>query len=345
MSSQKCTLLLTLWGREKITPFFVKYFEKYATENLELYIADGSITPQYSPDSFHGSIKYHYFGYDSHFHDYILKIKNSLERIQSKYVLLIDNDDLFIPKGVDECVSFLECHPDYFSAQGKPYYLRYLNEFNPDGNYFFCHNDQDYSGSNEENEVSDRLMKVRSLWNTVIARDGLLEIFNLLDCAKFDHLHIYEDVFGILATCYGKSKIIKGIPMYIRNCQRINSSSAILENYDRKNKIQIDYEKKLNPHILKLIHKADINCKIPYDRIEALLNNIWHHKFSLLEIPAKNNINVSVETRFKFVPDKIIIIKRSIQYFWNRQIFKFSGIRPAINFLQNNPKYFGSLML
>ena len=95
---------------------------------------------------------------------------------------------------------------------------------------------------------------------------------------------------------------------------------------------------------MKLIQEAGINYRIPYDVIEEHLNNFWRLKLSLLERPTKSNINFCVETRFKFLPDIIVIIKRSIQYFFNRLFFKYHRIRPAINFLQNNPNYFSSLI-
>ncbi len=51
--------------------------------------------------------------------DPLLKILQGLRQVTSEYVVICADDDFIVPKGIDQCVRFLEQHPDYSVAHGR----------------------------------------------------------------------------------------------------------------------------------------------------------------------------------------------------------------------------------
>lgn len=54
-----------------------------------------------------------------------MRICDGLKMVATPYVLMCGDDDFFFPDGVDECVDFLEHHPEHAAAIGKVWSLRY----------------------------------------------------------------------------------------------------------------------------------------------------------------------------------------------------------------------------
>ena len=61
-------------------------------------------------------VEYVRYPFDSSYADYYAKLADALSRVTTPFVVMADNDDLFIPDGLTRAVEFLRAHPDTWPA-------------------------------------------------------------------------------------------------------------------------------------------------------------------------------------------------------------------------------------
>jgi glycosyltransferase domain-containing protein len=120
--SAHLTILLPLKDR---VPFTHRWLA-YARARLPFRIliadggADGTIAHTVAEKKSQGlDVEYLRYPFDRTYADYYAKLANALSRVTTPYVVMADNDDLFIPEGLTRAVEFLLANPGYVACGGQ----------------------------------------------------------------------------------------------------------------------------------------------------------------------------------------------------------------------------------
>ncbi len=117
------TLLLAVKDR---VPFTRRWLAYAATVGLpyRILIADGgaddSAAELAAESSARGlALEYIRYPFDATYAEYYAKLADALARVTTPFVVMADNDDLFIPEGLTRAVAFLQAHPEYVACGGQ----------------------------------------------------------------------------------------------------------------------------------------------------------------------------------------------------------------------------------
>ena len=117
------TILLPLKDR---VPFTQRWLAYAAARRLPYRIliadggADGTVAQTVAESKSRGlDIEYVRYPFDRTYADYYAKLADALSRVTTPFVVMADNDDLFIPDGLARAVEFLLAHPDYVACGGQ----------------------------------------------------------------------------------------------------------------------------------------------------------------------------------------------------------------------------------
>jgi glycosyltransferase domain-containing protein len=83
-------------------------------DNVYIFYADGSQSPLESASINAKNIKYSYKPVDIQ-----QRILYLLDQVQTPYVCMMGDDELYIPSSLASCVEFLDSHPDYVACMGR----------------------------------------------------------------------------------------------------------------------------------------------------------------------------------------------------------------------------------
>ena len=122
-SSAQLTILLPLRDR---VPFTRRWLSYAATAPLpyRILIADGGAEPGVAETvaekkSAGLDVEYVRYPFDSTYTNYYTKLADALSRVTTPFVVMGDNDDLFVPHGLAQAVEFLRTKPDYVACGGQ----------------------------------------------------------------------------------------------------------------------------------------------------------------------------------------------------------------------------------
>lgn len=122
-SSAHLTILLPLRDR---VPFTLRWLSYAMTAPLpyRIMIADGGADPTVAAavaeTQSHGlDVEYLRYPYDSDYAAYYAKLADALSRVSTPFVVMADNDDFFIPKGLARAVEFLLAHAEFVACGGQ----------------------------------------------------------------------------------------------------------------------------------------------------------------------------------------------------------------------------------
>ena len=65
------------------------------------------------------NVEYVRYPFDATYADYYAKLADALARVTTPFVVMADNDDLFIPDGLTRAVEYLQAHPEYVACGGQ----------------------------------------------------------------------------------------------------------------------------------------------------------------------------------------------------------------------------------
>jgi glycosyltransferase domain-containing protein len=116
------TILLPLKDRVAFTQRWLAYAA--ARLPFRILIADGGADPTVAglvaeKKSQELDVEYVRYPFDAGYADYYAKLADALSRVTTPYVVMADNDDLFIPEGLTRAVEFLQAHPEYVACGGQ----------------------------------------------------------------------------------------------------------------------------------------------------------------------------------------------------------------------------------
>lgn len=120
----KLTLLIPLKDRAEMTQRICKYFFDINIP-YEVVFADGSIGDEneiFLNDSrIKSKLRYKYIRYpkDESLTKFYEKFKNSVNIVETPYIILVDNDDFPIISNIEKAIKFLDEHHDYIGCAGR----------------------------------------------------------------------------------------------------------------------------------------------------------------------------------------------------------------------------------
>ena len=122
-ASAQLTILLPLKDRVPFTHRWLAYATA-AKLPYRILIADGgsdqSVEPIAAEKKSEGlDVEYLRYPYDSTYAEYYTKLADALSRVTTPFVVMADNDDLFVPAGLARAVEFLTAHPEYVACGGQ----------------------------------------------------------------------------------------------------------------------------------------------------------------------------------------------------------------------------------
>lgn len=122
-SNNELTILLTLWDRVPCTFRWMSYANKMNLP-FKVLIADGGSDESAGevladhanfPDVHYEYIRYPFDATPTH---YYAKVLNALNRVDTPFVVLADNDDFFMVDALLRSLDFLKSHQDFSSCRG-----------------------------------------------------------------------------------------------------------------------------------------------------------------------------------------------------------------------------------
>lgn len=123
MTPTQLTILLPLKDRIAYTRRWLAYAASVGLP-FRILIADGgsgdAVAELADASRARGlDVDYHRYPFDRTYTDYFVKLADALARVTTPFVVLCDNDDLFIPEGLTAAVAFLSANPGYVACGGQ----------------------------------------------------------------------------------------------------------------------------------------------------------------------------------------------------------------------------------
>jgi glycosyltransferase domain-containing protein len=234
------TFVLTLKDRFEDTENWIKY-NLYPEYNY--LIADGSIGNENRDifkNLYNENIDYVYCGPDLNIEQYLKKIYNSIRMVNTKYVMLCDNDDYINRIGINECIYILNRNSEYTCSGGTIFSVFKNKTIN---NFFnipipFLNNSKLHNLDDKFKAFIESRTEYKYLWYSVYRKESLEKIWLDIISLKIYDLFLVEMLYSDLALYSGKYFDI-GRNHYVR-LMNTNSSGANMSGAFYHKKIFFD---------------------------------------------------------------------------------------------------------
>ena len=223
----KLSIVLPLKDRAQFTERCIKF----AGQCGHLIVADGSKDPQSAPFHERPNIDYFHSGYDANFSRWWLKMVMAMDRVQTPYVMVADNDDLVVKSGVDRCVEWLDEHPDYVCASGRirGFWMWPDPVWGPkwatNRRFAIYDNPADYSQKTANERV---LAGFQNSWSfyAVYRTEALRQIRKEVQDFDFQDLMVHEKFCAMRALSLGKAICDRRFTSYLRQIGTSQTAST-----------------------------------------------------------------------------------------------------------------------
>lgn len=194
----------------------------YSRTNIEIIVPDSSVEPFPTPESYPNITYLHQP--NRHF---LLKINEILPLIQTPFVLYCADDDFAVPKAVETCVSFLDRHADYQSAQG--HFLTF--EKHEGGVEFTPRYIRNFDKKIVAESGTERLKQYTHLYASMLYSVTRTETFKRMYTAcltphgelRFKNLFLAEEYFNLFTLILGNHATL---PVFYSARERIPNSAT-----------------------------------------------------------------------------------------------------------------------
>lgn len=179
----------------------------YSQTNIQIIVSDSSDVLFPYLNEF-PKLKYFHFPKEQ----FLKKINNILPYINTKYVVYCADDDFIVPQAIEQCLNFLELHPDYDSAQG--HYLSF--EMKKERVYFSPGYIRNFDKDINQSLPSERLPEFRNLYASllysVIRASTFVNMYKKCmegESLKFTNLFLAEIYFNFFSLMSGKNRTLQ----------------------------------------------------------------------------------------------------------------------------------------
>jgi len=297
MNKDKITFILTLKGRDEFTKRIYNYYNE-TNFPYKILIGDGIVNSpikQYlESDKSSNKIDYEYLEFnDETPFDYFNKLKSLLQKVDTPYVMLIDNDDYVIAQNIQKCIDFLDTSKDYVSCGGV--ILEFHNLFNEKRKVILnecVHYKYDllkeFPDSPLERAVYFTKNHTASPWYNVYRTDVLkkcIERFIEADVTDFSLMEYFVSISTIIS---GKHKFIQSFTHYVRQRNSSQISVNITSIYSRM--INGDLGNEVKKMLNSLINQ--IKEVSPGESMTVIKETIYKAYTNYLEKPNAKSVTI-----------------------------------------------------
>lgn len=235
------TIVLTLKGREDFTPRWLDYHSRVGLP-WPVLIGDGAPSDATAAMFARASaLRTTYRRYDDRdLSSFYRKLHDLVAAVDTRYVMLCDNDDFVLPDGVSRSIRFLDDNPDYVSCTGAVLGVYVTDPSFADkdrifgGERYQLRSIYDTPISNEtdaEARVTHLLHNYVPTWYAVHRRDALLKVFADLVERRISDVGLMELFTATKLAALGRQKADASFASYLRqlnSSQGAGSSSGLL---------------------------------------------------------------------------------------------------------------------
>jgi len=259
---------------------------------FKIIVADGSQHP-FSFAYKELDIDYFYNGYDAKISNYMNKMHNAMQRVETPLCMVFDNDDLIDLAGVINGVSFMSKNKEYSTYQNdvRPLYVKEKVEIDKEPLYKV--------NSIEQDDPLERLEDVISNFNSfnyAIFRTPICKCyFEILDTLQNDDFQLFQKCWAYASSVFGKCKRLQDESYYyfipgnsiIQGTGKVHKFSSWVETKYWKNScpmiisiVSSMYEKLYNKDIRKDFCKAFIKEVCEKNNVEGRHDGYESHVIS-----------------------------------------------------------------
>jgi len=273
MQENKITFLLTLKDRSEHTENWIKnnYNKKF-----KFHIADGS----FGDENKNILLKYHFqnltykhYGIDESVVTYINKIINSINDIDTEYIMICDNDDYLNFVGIEKCIKALDKNTDYTCAGGTIYSI-FENNLSPNHHNLpipFLNNSKLHGKKSGFSVFKEVRRDYKYLYYSVFRKNDFKKIYDFISNFQLKDLFLIEMLHNDLTLLWGKYFDI-GQNHYIRLMNTKKSGANSYGSYYHK---RIFFDKSYRSEVdkLNILYCELFNKKI--HEIEDIQSNFY----------------------------------------------------------------------
>lgn len=219
------SLMLAQYGRHEFSERFFTYLQSISCKYPVVYAdgdADGFSTKLVEKFRFSLDIKLIENKQSIKFKDYFTMMVRGLSAVETKYVMLCDNDDFIVPSSIEKLIDFLNDNPAYVSA-GSPISQIQLDNFSTSCFGKFATLIQDYQHFRDEeplakwsSQVEKTFLDFQPNFYHIFRREALLKIWEEILELDFSDLTIMEFYYQLRAPTLGKQFSDPSISHYVR---------------------------------------------------------------------------------------------------------------------------------
>jgi glycosyltransferase domain-containing protein len=201
MNFKNLTIIIPPHNRHDYLDRILEYLAGY---EFDIIISDSS-EKQYIFKKDYSQVRYYHYPNQS----FSQKIDQTLQFVNTKYCMLMAEDDFYVPETIHSCISFLESNEAYSSCQGwytrfsggkkKSIFIKlmYLNIFN-----------RDIKSNDALERIRLLLRSYIQLFYSVHKTDNLKQTFQFSNENKISNMFVIELLIALISISNGKHKVI-----------------------------------------------------------------------------------------------------------------------------------------
>jgi glycosyltransferase domain-containing protein len=187
------TAVLPLKDRSEYTHFFLR---NSMLRDLRYLVLDGSTDDENERIlASHASERLRYYRYaaDKSFPDFMAKLRNGLDRVETPYVVLVDNDDMLLPRGLIAALQSLQDERSAVAAAGPMYGFFHSGPATFWASLpFALTGTRDLSRQEPASAVSINRAVYRPIWNSVVRTETLRAVWESVCQSGVVEPHLVE---------------------------------------------------------------------------------------------------------------------------------------------------------
>ncbi|CAB4825286.1 unannotated protein [freshwater metagenome] len=202
---EKLSIVIPTFDRQSYVLRQVRYWEK---SGAQIHIFDGSDQPLSDTSFFTGNIHYHHAK-----EDFFARMLRAAETVDTEYVALLGDDDLFCKSGLKQCITVLDKEPGVFGVVGRAIYF-----FHQRGKVLGHRTHE--SAANYPDDVTTGIQRLHNLYHDgkigaiaygLFRSEGWKISVRATYGKKFSCAYVYDTFLRTMLTYYGDIRVSESL--------------------------------------------------------------------------------------------------------------------------------------
>jgi glycosyltransferase domain-containing protein len=332
--NKQCTILIPTQDRDLLLYRAIKYYEDSGFRDYNILILDSS--KKAIKYNFQANFKYLYLRNIA----FCAKILIGIKNIQTKYVVICNDDDFIACNGLKKGINFLNNNKDYSSYHGEYIFFRKLEKINL-LTYAGAYEDTlanklQFTNKKTEQRIVDIYSQRPHWYNALHFKKYLLKAFKI--ASKGNDLHFSEYALPLVVGSYGYLKVddnfwyAKDANVYkdLSIMSIANKTKSLKEILDNNSEVKI----LMTQFLTKILKKKKKYCTF-------FLDNLFKKYFKdhLIDLKIKQSNNNFFNIIKKYLPYILKNITHlSLNYIKNKSFIN-SSIKKNYGPMKNHYTY------